>query len=382
MTSREPCQDRLAIHRSPWVHGCMGFLASFFILVISACGSEPSGDGRAAVATSTLPCDARPDVCYSIKDLGPVDFEGLGTQTLGINVQGTVVGTTFRWTGDRSGFIYERGTLSRLGDLGGGLSDARAVNAWGYAVGGSRDAAGNYRAVSFFKGKVTDLGTLDGTNSWAMDVNSLGLAVGNAQVSGIYHASAFFLGRAFDLGTLGYDAYANGVNDLGDVVGTGHKTADGPWTAFLYRRGKMTELGTIGGVPGDSTAEKINIHGTVCGHAAAPSGYHGFLYSHGERTDLGDFGGGWSFCVDVSDQGKAVGVASYDGYSATAFLWRDSAEGLIDLNTRIPNDKDRVYLAWGSGINSAGQITVYGFNPLNFQGVEGYLLSPMSCPRQ
>jgi probable HAF family extracellular repeat protein len=174
--------------------------------------------------------------------------------------------------------------------------------------------------------------------------------------------------------------YANGVNDLGDIVGTGHKTADGFWTAFLHRHGKMTELGTIGGVPGDSTAEQINIHGTVCGHAMGPAGYHGVLWDHGETTDLGDFGGGWSFCQDISDRGMAVGVAG-DAYGgAHAFLWRDSVEGLVDLNARIPNDAARIWLFWGSGINWAGQITAYGISFQTPDVVEGYLLSPVSCP--
>jgi probable HAF family extracellular repeat protein len=356
-------------------------VAGIFILLIPACGGEASSDGQTAVAPSTLRVEARPDVCYSVKDLGPAYFLGLDQQTLGINAQGTVVGTTFRWSPDvRRAFSYKKGTVTDLGTLGGNLADARAVNIWGLAVGGSTNAAGAYRATAFYRGTTIDLGALDGTNSWAMDVNDFGLAVGNAVVSGTSHAAAFFLGRAFDLGTLGSETYANGVNNLGDIVGTGRKVANGDWTAFLLRHGKMTELGTVGGVAGGSSAFKINLRGTVCGHAAAPAGYHGVLWDHGETTDLGDFGGGWSFCQGLNDRGMAVGAAG-DAYGgAHAFLWRSSGEGLIDLNARIPDDANRIWLFWGSNINWAGEITAYGVNFQTYQN-EGYLLSPVSCPR-
>jgi hypothetical protein len=49
-------------------------------------------------------------------------------------------------------------------------------------------------------------------------------------------------------------------------------------------------------------------------------------------------------------------------------------------SARAPPGARGVYLFWGSGINSAGQITAYGVNFLAFQGVEGYLLTPRNCP--
>lgn len=339
--------------------------------------AAPAGD--AMVATGVKPGD----VCYSVESLGPVYFEGLGLQAMGINARGTMVGTTLRWTGDRSGFIYQRGTLSQLGDLGGGLSDARAVNAWGYAVGGSRDAAGNYRAVSFYKGKVTDLGTLDGTSSWAMDVNNFGLAVGTAGVSGTNHAAAFLVGHVLDLGVLGGETYANGVNDLGEIVGSG-RLADGNWRGFLWRRGTMQVIGTIGDAPGSVDVAKINNRGTACGAANAPNAYHGFLYRDGKTIELGDLGSsaagyGVSICSDISDTGMAVGLADDFDYWDRAVIWTNPPDGIVDLNTRISPDLG-VYLFWASGINSAGQITSYGVNVVNNQGVEGYLLSPVKCP--
>jgi len=95
-------------------------------------------------------------------------------------------------------------------------------------------------------------------------------------------------------------------------------------------------------------------------------------------TDLGDLGGGWSVCTDVSDSGMAVGQAGDAWGGSPALLWRGAAEGMIDLNTRIPADAG-VYLWWASGINSAGEITAFGWDFAEATQ-KGYLLSPAGCP--
>lgn len=375
---------------SGWSTGALG---GAWLALAVACGGGPApargpeardGSGVAS-SEATAACVAARDTCYTVEELGPVHFEGFDQQALGINARGTVAFSRFA-DGVRSAYLLEKGVMRPLGDLGGGFSDARAVNAWGYAVGGSRTEAGAYRAASYYRGKVTDLGTLDGSSSWAQDVNDWGLAVGSASVAGTNHAAAFFAGRAFDLGILGGETYANGVNAWGDVVGTG-RLADGTWRGFLLRRGAkaMQDLGTIGGVPGTSTAWKVSDAGTVCGSADAPNAYHGFLYRHGEMVELGDLGSsvifGYSFCRDVNEHGVAVGTADDIDFWDRAVVWTDPPEGLVDLNTRISPDLG-IYLFWASNINSRGQITCHGFNWVNDRGVEGYLLTPVRCPAQ
>jgi probable HAF family extracellular repeat protein len=316
-------------------------------------------------------------------------FTGLDFQTLGISPQGTVVGTTARWSGSdpdpRRAFAYEKGSVSSLGSLGGVVSEGRAVNARGLAVGGSRNSEGAYRATSFYNGVATDLGTLDGTNSWAMDVNEAGLAVGDGFIGGVAHAAAFFRGQAFDLGTVagGGETYANGVNDGGDIVGAG-SLGNGVWTAFLLRAGEMEMelIGTIGAVPPvyGSSAVKINNNGVVCGSADAPGGHRGFLYKDGEMTDLGDFGSGSSYCADVSDSGMAVGQTYDAWWTPFAFLWRGAGGGLLDLNALVGRDPSTFWLFAASGINAAGQITAYGVEAPTWE-VQGYLLTPENCRR-
>lgn len=324
---------------------------------------------------------AGPRVCYQVEDLGPAYFDWGEGQRLGINPQGTVVGTTGASADERRGFAFQDGQASPLGSLGGDLSDVRAVNARLLAVGGSRTAEGQYRAASFSRGFVTDLGTLDGTSSWAMDVNGAGLAVGNAPLDGTYHAVAFDHGRVIDLGSLGGNTFANGVNDRGDVVGSG-MTADGTWKGFLLpAHGELQLLGTIEGAGAYSAANQINNGGTVCGAADAPGGYHGFLYRDGEMTDLGPFVPGFSVseCWGVSDTGTAVGFWYDEDWAPHAFVWRDAQEGLVDLNFQIPGWGFEYWLYRASSVNSTGQITAYGWETTGWT-TRGYLLSPLDCP--
>jgi probable HAF family extracellular repeat protein len=46
---------------------------------------------------------------------------------------------------------------------------------------------------------------------------------------------------------LGGSAVATAVNDQGDITGYSSTTNGGPWHAFLYADGKMTDLGMFGG---------------------------------------------------------------------------------------------------------------------------------------
>lgn len=348
-----------------WLASLAGALGA---LQLAACGAQPGE--RMGAASFAL----REDVCFSVQDLGPT-YANPYDASLGINARGTVVGTRGSSPDQRTGFVFEQGKFS---EVGGPEVSLRAVNALGLAVGGFYSATHPARAISYYKGVMTDLGTLEGgTESWSWAVNDRGVAVGDARVAGVYHAAAFYDGKVFDLGVLGQGSYANGINDHGDVVGS-WQAHDGSWHGFIVPRGgSIQDFGEATGMPGVASADKINNAGTVCGSASMSTGYHGFLWKNGTATDLGDLGGGWSVCSDVSDTGMAVGQAGDAGGGTPAFLWR-SAEGMIDLNTRIPAAAN-VYLWWGSNINSAGQITAWGWDFAEAMN-KGYLLSPVSCP--
>ena len=96
-----------------------------------------------------------------------------------------------------------------------------------------------------------------------------------------------------DLGTLGggyQNCTAAAINDSAQVAG-GCGDARGRQHAFLWQRGKMTDLGTLGGH--DSGASLIDDRGQIAGTSltARPARLHAFLWQNGKMTDLGTLGG-------------------------------------------------------------------------------------------
>jgi probable HAF family extracellular repeat protein len=135
---------------------------------------------------------------------------------------------------------------------------------------------------------MTDLGTLGG--AWSVvGSNEPDLARANSG------------DRAFD--------------EWGHIVGTS-QTASGEEHAFLWRGGRMTDLGTHGGA--DSRATAINEWGQVVGESQTASGiWHAFLWQHGEMTDIGALVTDQrSWARDINNHSQIVGL---DGFGAV--LW-------------------------------------------------------------
>jgi probable HAF family extracellular repeat protein len=190
---------------------------------------------------------------------------------------------------------------------GGRHGSAAGVNDEGVVVGVSDTGEDTRHAVLWREGRVTDLGTLGGRSSEAADVNRHGVVVGSSDTSwGDHHVFVWKNGLMTRLRTLGGDqAFAAAVNDRGWVVGqSATARRQGPFRAYLWKAGRMTDLGTL-----------------------VPGAYQS------------------SCAYDIDNRGRIVGDATVDNMNAVPVMWED---GVI---RRLPDRCGRA-----TAINSRGQV--------------------------
>ena len=209
-------------------------------------------------------------------DLGPADRDSI---VYAINDSGQAAGVYFDPDKHTAAFRYAGGTATPLSPD----SKAEAINNTGQVVGVS--AAG---AFLWNSGTVTYLGGLGGSGGQASAINDLGQIAGSAYLSGNSAMHAFlYSGAALtDLGTLGgTNSVAFGINSAGQVVGWSETTGNGARHAFLYSGWSMTDLGTLGGK--NSQADAVNRDGSIVGWAMTSAGeQHAVLWKSGQIVDL------------------------------------------------------------------------------------------------
>ena len=236
-------------------------------------------------------------------------------------------------------------------------------------------AATRARATLWRNGAIHDLGTLGGNDAIATHVNH------EAQVAGVWYTSERpnpasgiptidpFLwdeGRMRDLGTLGGTyGFPNWLNSVGQVVGQSNLAGDETFHPFLSTRGKpMRDLGTLGGATG--MAFWINDAGDVVGQADLPGlgtqAHDAFLWKRGAMTDLGTLGSDpCSRALSINSQGQIVGASTNCTEFLRAFLWENGGP-MIDLNTLVvPGSGMTVRDA--DQINDRGEIAGRGVLP-------------------
>jgi probable HAF family extracellular repeat protein len=172
---------------------------------------------------------------------------------------------------------WQQDKVRDLGLLpGGNNSAALALNEHGLIVGqseiaGQRNEDGDLpmRACLWKDGRIQDLGVLPGfRDSIAVGVNNSGLIVGRCYTRlnpGSTPADfravpcAWKDGKILSLeGFGGADAYACGVNDLGQIVGRSHTATDPlspTFQAFLWENGKLLDLNEL--IPAEDKARWI-----------------------------------------------------------------------------------------------------------------------------
>lgn len=174
----------------------------------------------------------------------------------------------------------------------------------------------------------------DGEGTVAYDINAKGqVAAVLENPDGTQRGVLFEKGKLIELGSLGgHQSYVRAINDKGQLIGAA-SDKEGRWSAFLFDRASgMRKLGTLGGPSSHGMA--LNQRGEAVGFAdTADEQWHAFLYDGGARlVDLGTLGGKVSYAAGINNKGQVVGTAAQANEYRHAFLY-DKANGMVDLGT-------------------------------------------------
>ena len=242
-------------------------------------------------------------------------------------------------------------TAIDLGTLGGPGSYGAAVSDTGFVAGCSDVPSGGAHAFIYHDGVMRDLGTGgdagDGS-SCALAVNDLGVAAGRSS------AREIVIWNGKSVTHLGVQGTVGAVNDAGVVVGA--YQAGASERAFMYSRGVLKDLGTLGDGSGpyaNSAATSINVRDQVVGS----SNGHAFLYEDGAMRDLATLGGNGSSAKDINDRGVVVGMAADANGEPLPFVYDATMRAL-------PGPAGSGAIA----INDRGQVVGSG------EGIHGYLI--------
>ena len=254
-----------------------------------------------------------------------------------------------------------------LGPLVPGTPTFRAMNNAGQIVGDFIPAGAPNRHAYIFSypaGTLTDLGDLGGGFSSAYGISNNGKVTGLSSTASptVTHAFVWANGVLTDIGTDPSAGASVGfaINDSGQVTGA-FKITDSPSVrkrhAFLYSNGVMTDLAT--GQP-YSQGNALNNAGDVAGDFGAYGGTHPFIYQSGVLMDLnpglpfggGNAGAGRAFAIN--DAGDVVGSLFTPNLKAVhAFLYSD---GMTDLDLPPPPGQCCGSYDQAVSINNPGQI--------------------------
>lgn len=281
---------------------------------------------------------------FTLTDLGPLPKVS-NDLTPGLNADGMVSG----WI-NKSDTLHAHLWIGGMPTDLGALPDfpqtfAADVNKSGVVVGIARSASDQrYTRAFYYQDKqITDMGTLGGKYAKAYAINNQGQIAGASQMTdGAIHAIRWQLqvGKPVtntDLGVLAVGRFseAHGINASGHIVGASEITPDGQKHAFFWKEDSgMQDLGLL---PGGSlsNARAINDNDEIVGWADNDeSELHAFVWRKGTMTDLGSLGDEPCVAWGINNASQIVGASAINSQVMHAFLWTNGK--LHDLNDLLP----------------------------------------------
>jgi probable HAF family extracellular repeat protein len=219
----------------------------------------------------------------------PLTFGGIISKPGGLNAAGQVVGQASLPVapggppviGDEHAFLWQNGTMTDLGTLGGHESSAMGINSQGQVVGFAQTAEEAIHGVVWDHGTTTDLG-----EGRACAINAAGQIVGESEG----RAVVWDHGQEIDIGLSGYGTgeinslcelglfqYGPTINAAGDVA-LNYCTHAGVCSAYLWARGVLTKLADLGG--DDARVLGMNARGWLVGRSTTAGGeVHAVLWT-------------------------------------------------------------------------------------------------------
>jgi probable HAF family extracellular repeat protein len=280
---------------------------------------------------------------------------------------------------DFQAYLWQNGTMTGLGTLGGSESGAYSINDAGLVVGVAATADESVHAFSWKDGTMTDLGTLGGRFSTAVDVNDRGQIAGYAAVPGpdlFFHAFLYDGGAMQDLGTLGgTESFATAINRRGHIVGYSEGSVAGANLAAYWHDGA---LDAFAGRDQVSHAYDINDKDQIVGDIG--NGLpRAFLYTDGELVDIGPAGAA-TMAFAINNLGSIVGVTSTDEPPRRPDL--SGPEGFIASGDSFELLRDEMDSCWDvvspADINDRGQIVAVAYACDGVLKRHGLLLDPVA----